>query len=580
MQAIRCAITFHTVEEFRAALVDRGGPCFVPWPEEVPAFTLLDLDITIGAPAADGWSDTTENGRLEIRAQVVGPDFDDIGNVGLAVELDGPSLEIVARFDEQLKAGGPPPALFATTRIQMSVVPAMPAPVSSVATVPPVPYSGEAEKLPDGTVVDGRFRIEKHIATGGMGEVYRAEHVHLKRPVALKMLRRELSTDPEMWGRFEREAQLVSQLENPHVVRVFDFGKTSDGQLFLAMEFVEGDTLDKRLANGPLEPRRAVEIITQVLDGLAEAHNLGVVHRDLKPPNIMLGARREGGDRAKILDFGIARLSDVSKSPDRARLTQVGVVVGTPAYLAPEQALADELDHRTDIYAMGCVTYEVLTGQPPFVGGDLRKTIAAHLTSAPTHPAKLRPGLAQFPALCDAVLKALAKEKENRFQNVIDFREALRRSLTTPSQEIPMSQLVPAASAPWVPAEWAAAPAPEPAPPPPTIAPVVVVGHEADAFFGSSSPSMIAAGAVSGAALAGRVPPEVLARLSPAPAQPTEAVMVRIELLGPDPRSGALATCLAHVTDAMARAGAFLMAADDEGVTFGFAASRAAGEAA
>ncbi|MFT3706323.1 MAG: protein kinase [Archangium sp.] len=575
MQPIRCAITFHSVEEFRAAVVDRGGPCFVPWPEDIPAFTLLDLDVSI------------EDARLEIRAQVVGPDFDDIGNVGLAVELDRESLDVVAQFDAQLKAGAPAPALFATTRMKIDLHPAASSP-SAATMPPPVPWDGTStEKLPDGHLVDGRFRIERHLATGGMGEVYRAEHVHLKRPVALKMLRKELSNDSEMWGRFEREAQLVSQLENPHVVRVFDFGRTSDGHLFLAMEFVEGDTLDKRLQDGgPFEPRRAVEVITQVLDGLAEAHNLGVVHRDLKPPNIMLGARREGGERAKILDFGIARLSDASRSPERTKLTQVGVVVGTPAYLAPEQALADELDHRTDIYAMGCVTYEVLTGRPPFIGGDLRKVISQHLTAAPENPALLRPELAKFPALCAAVLKALAKEKEHRFQNVLDFREALRRSLSTsPSQEVAVAELVPDASAPWPPAEWAPAPAPvAQQPPPPAIAPMVVVG-QADDFFSATGGVPHTVGAASGGdvpGLTGRVPPELIARLAPHPAQPTEAVMMRVEILGPAPRSPAAATCLAHVTDLMARAGAFFMGADDEGVTFGLStnAGSPAGRAA
>lgn len=556
MTAIKCGITFQTVGEFRAAFVARGETCFVPYPDEVGADSLFDVDVTVDQTV------------LQLRGVVVGPDFDESGNIGVALRLDDASREVIAQFREQFESGTVAPALFSTTRINIT---ASKRPVDvEPASASPRPE----EKLTPGSTVGERFRIESHLATGGMGEVYRAEHILLKRPVALKMLRRELSTDPEMWSRFEREAQLVSQLENPHIVRVFDFGKTDEGQLFLAMEFVEGDTLDKRLEKGPLDPARAIEILTQVLDGLAEAHNLGVVHRDLKPPNIILGKRREGGERAKILDFGIARLSDKSVSPEKAKLTQVGVVVGTPAYLAPEQALADELDHRTDIYAMGCVAYELLTGRPPFVEGDLRKVISAHLTSAPQALTTLRPELGKYPALCAAVLKALAKERELRFQNVVDFREALRLGLSGP-QEVRLSQLVPQASAPWPPPaapEWEPAPAPAPKQ---VVAPAVT-GQAADDFFAAtgaapiSSPSGVtmaptAPGGTGAAPLGGT-------KLTAAPTEPTEGIAVRVEVMGPPPKSDTAAACLAAVTEVMARAGAFLSARDEEGVVFGFTA--------
>ncbi|MFO0600842.1 MAG: protein kinase [Myxococcaceae bacterium] len=591
---MRCAITFPSVEAFRAAFIARADSVFVPWPEDLPEGERLEVDVTIG------------EAQLHVQGVVKGPDFDESGNVGLAVVLDAASREAALQANQQLGAGQPPPAIFATTRLKID------APfVSPPTQATPTPQhsvliditEAAPEKLPAGTVVDGRFRIERHLATGGMGEVYRAEHVHLKRAVALKMLRRELSTDPEMWGRFEREAQLVSQLENPHVVRVFDFGKTSDGQLFLAMEFVEGETLDKRLQAGPLAPDKAVEILTQVLDGLAEAHNLGVVHRDLKPPNIMLGQRRDGGERAKILDFGIARLSDRSNNPERAKLTQVGVVVGTPAYLAPEQALADELDHRTDIYALGCVAYELLTGTPPFAGGDLRRVISQHLTAAPAHPAVINPELAKFPALCAAVLKALAKEKENRFQNVVEFREALRRALSSGGgAEVPLSQLVPQASAPWPPtnpgmaappqvaaqpAEWGPPPAVAPVVPPEwaapateAVAPVAPVQPTEDFFAGSVAPPMgipqsrPSSPSLEPNALEGRVPDVLMGRLVQPPTAPVDGVLVRVEILGPPSRSELANQSLTRVVDAMARAGAFFAGADEEGVTFGFAATK------
>lgn len=559
--SIRCGIAFLSADEFRAAFVARGEVCFVPYPDEVEAGSVLEVDVTVN------------DARLEVRGEVVGADFDEAGNVGLSVKLDAPSLKVVADLDAELREGRSAPQLFATTRMQMT-----PVPLPVQATPQPVPTPGDErpEIIAPGTVVDGRFRIEAHLATGGMGEVYKAEHVHLKRPVALKMLRRALSHDTEMWGRFEREAQLVSQLENPHIVRVFDFGRTAEGQLFLAMEFVEGETLDKRLARGPLPPAEAVEIIAQVLDGLTEAHGLGVVHRDLKPPNIMLGHRRDGGERAKILDFGIARLSDGLANSNAVKLTQLGVVVGTPAYLAPEQALADELDHRTDIYAMGCVAYELLTGQPPFTGSDLRKVISQHLTSAPVDPVKLRPELAALPGLGAAVLKALAKEKEHRFQNVTEFGEALRAALRPGQTPVPRAALVPEPSAPWPP------PAPEWQPPPvpagaPAVSDAPVVVAAADDFFASvgASPLLAVKGDAPAGPLSGPfrgvVADELLARLlAEPPDAPGEGVFVRLEVLGPPPKSPPALACLGRVLEAVAASDGLLAGHDDEGVTFAF----------
>lgn len=559
--AIRCGIAFQSADEFRAAFVAKGPVCFVPFPDEVATDEVIEVDVTLG------------DSRLEVRGVALGPDFDESGNVGLSVTLDDASWKAVQELDSQLRQQSAP-ALYVTTRTKMSVVPlSLPTPI-------PTPGDGVPELLAEGTLVDGRFRVEAHLASGGMGDVYRAEHVLLKRPVALKLLRRVLSQDTEMWGRFEREAQLVSRLENPHVVRVFDFGRTAAGQLFLAMEFVEGETLDKRLSNGPLAPADAVEILSQVLDGLSEAHGLGVVHRDLKPPNIMLGHRRDGGERAKILDFGIARLSDGAKGAT-SKLTQLGVVVGTPAYLAPEQALADELDHRTDIYAMGCVAYELLTGKPPFTNGDLRKIISQHLTSAPVDPVKVRPELANFPGLGAAVLKALAKEKENRFQNVTEFSEALRQSLrpagVTP---VPMAALVPEPSAPWPPpavVEWQPPPAPAGQPVQAIASPVA---EAADDFFTSVGSSPLLAiikpegGGQPGVAptgpLRGLVSDAVLSKLQLKPDAPAEGVFVRVEVLGPPPKSPTAQACLGRVLEAMAASGGFLSGQDDEGVTFGF----------
>lgn len=540
--SIRCGVAFHSLGEFRAGFAATGPACFVPYPDEVAPGDTLEVDVTVA------------EARLELRGEVMGPDFDEQGNVGLKVLLDAPSWKIVQQFTADLAQGTESSAVFATARPSLA---------PTITAAPPMAAAPElerADRLTPGIVVDGRFRIEGHLATGGMGEVYRAEHVHLKRPLALKLLRRVFSAEPEMWRRFEREAQLVSKLENPHVVRIFDFGKTADGQLFLAMEFVEGETLADRLKKGPLAPADAVEILAQVLDGLNEAHGLGVVHRDLKPPNIMLGHRRDGGERAKILDFGIARLTDALAPEQSGRLTQLGLVMGTPAYLAPEQALADEVDHRTDIYALGCVAYELLTGRPPFVGTELRKVIAQHLTSAPIDPAKLRPELERLPRLCAAVLKALSKEREHRFQNVLEFREALRLSLQAPGQPaVSLDALVPQPSAPWPPPDWAPAPAPAPVPPP--AAPLAVSG-EANDFFASMGSGVFASD--------GAAPAAPAEEDFSSPQLAGEGQFLRLEVLGAAPRSPAALACTAKLQDLITAAGGLIASRDEEGVTFGF----------
>jgi serine/threonine-protein kinase len=548
----------------------------VPFPDEVAAGAELEVDVTVG------------EARLALKGEVLGGDFDEHGNVGVSVALDLESWNAVRDLDALLSMGESSPALFATTRMKQADLPAL-------ATPAPAAVLPEGEPLlAPGALVDSRFRIERHLASGGMGDVYRAEHVHLKRPIALKLLKRVLSTDPQMWSRFEREAQLVSKLESPHVVRVFDFGKTPEGALFLAMEFVEGETLEAALKAGPLEPARAVEVLGQVLEGLAEAHALGMVHRDLKPANVILGTRRGGGLVAKILDFGIARLADRTAEVEASKLTQLGVVVGTPAYLSPEQALADELDHRTDIYALGCVAYELLTGKPPFTASELRKVISLHLTAAPEPLEQRNPALAAHPSLCAAVLKALSKEKERRFQSVAEFRAALGSALAAGDGEevLALAEVAPdAAEAPgaWPPPAPAVAPAPSVAPPladdfwspvaPAPVAPPVVVNDPAaDDFFASVGAAPIT-GARPGvspalASLAGVLPPAVLERLAAAaPEGDARGVTLRLEVLGPAAGSPAAKRCAARALEVAAGFDAFVAASDDEGWVLGFAAA-------
>jgi serine/threonine-protein kinase len=302
--------------------------------------------------------------------------------------------------------------------------------------------SGEV-RLKPGDVIGGRFQVEAHIGEGGMGEVYRATHVYLKRTVALKVLHRRLVSNQDAWARFQREAELVSQLEGPNIVRTFDFGRLDDGQPFLSMEFVEGETLDKVLSRGPLEVKDAANVLAQVCEGLAEAHALGIVHRDLKPPNIMMGRRRDGKLVAKILDFGIARLAAAGQE----RLTATGAVIGTPSYLAPEQAQGGDIDARTDLYSLGCVAYELLTGRVPFKADTLARLILMHLQERPRALEAYRPSLGEWPAVTEVVLKALEKDPKARFQTVTEFAEALAAAVEGKAK----------------PADDAPAPAPEPA---------------------------------------------------------------------------------------------------------------------
>jgi tRNA A-37 threonylcarbamoyl transferase component Bud32/tetratricopeptide (TPR) repeat protein len=560
---LRCGVSFSTADEFREAFAWPGPTCFVPYPDEVEPGTPLDVDVTVG------------DARLALRGEVVGGDFDQHGNVGLSVALDTPSWDAVRELDVQLTLGASNPALFATTRMRPVTQPELP--ISDVAA--------DAEPLlAQGTVIDERFRIERHLASGGMGHVYVAEHVRLKRRIALKLLRRALSADPQMWARFEREAQLVSKLESPHVVRVFDFGKTDDGTPFLALEFVDGPTLEAALAAGPFAPSRAVDVLVQVLEGLAEAHAAGMVHRDLKPANVVLGPRRGGGELAKILDFGIARLGDAAGGGDAARLTQVGLVVGTPAYLAPEQALADELDHRTDLYALGCVAYELLTGRPPFVANDLNKVVSQHLTAAPAPLEQLNPALAAERRLCDVVLKALAKERERRFQSAIEFRDALRAALgaaavsAEPEEALPLAEVSPEApgdiwpppAAPGVRDEWQ-----PPAPPATAAMPAVA---PADDFFSSIGAPPLAASASSGspmlAPLSAQLGQACVERLTRSvPEGEARGVVLRFEVLGPPPRSPAATACAVRALQVVAGFDGFVVGSDDEGWVVGFVAA-------
>jgi eukaryotic-like serine/threonine-protein kinase len=238
-----------------------------------------------------------------------------------------------------------------------------------------------------GTTVAERYRIERLLGSGGMGAVYLAEHVHMRKPVALKVLHKELAGVNEVVARFEREAIAAGRVEHPNVAPATDFGKLDDGSFYLVLEYVDGKSLRDLIAEGPLAWERAVAIARQIVSALVAAHAAGIVHRDLKPDNVMLVAQPDGSERVKVLDFGIARVTLAEPQRDVTHLTKVGAVMGTVAYMSPEQALGEEVDERTDLYALGVIVHEMITGRVPFDADSAAQILAKQITqNAPPLP--------------------------------------------------------------------------------------------------------------------------------------------------------------------------------------------------
>ena len=275
-----------------------------------------------------------------------------------------------------------------------------------------------------GTVVADRYLITDKIGEGGMGRVYLARHVRLPQNVAVKVLHPWLVRDPNVVTRFRREAVNASQIENEHVARVFDHGEIGDGLLYIAMEFVEGKPLGEIVAqNGPLSIARTIEITRQVADALAAAHErpTPIVHRDLKPDNILLGTRRDGSDRVKVVDFGIAE----AMSGGGTKLTQAGLVIGTPEYMSPEQLAAIALDWRSDIYSLALVTFYLLTGKLPFAAESPHVAALMRLHERPKTLAEVTNDGTWPPALQAVIDKALAREPGERYATAPEFAHAL-----------------------------------------------------------------------------------------------------------------------------------------------------------
>ena len=287
-------------------------------------------------------------------------------------------------------------------------------------------------------LLSGQFRILQKIGTGGMGSVYRAAQPAMNREVAIKILHPKLAGRKDLTSRFRREARAMSQLTHPNTVRVFMYGELDeDGSLYIVMEMLEGRNLNQHVRrDGPMPLSRAIPILVQVCGALQEAHEMGIVHRDLKPENIFLSKQGGIADFPKVLDFGLAKVTERQMQPGSVILTQEGMVFGTPEFMSPEQAQGRTLDARSDIYSLAVILYEVLTGKLPFDAKTPMEYIQKHVTEAIIPLSQRRPEL-QLPAEIDQVLeKALAKNPDHRFQTAADFAEALRpfggREETTP----------------------------------------------------------------------------------------------------------------------------------------------------
>ena len=307
--------------------------------------------------------------------------------------------------------------------------------------MPPHLESNDAGKSTDllvGRTIGDKFALEAILGAGAMGAVYRARQIALDKTVAVKIMHRGLLADPTFATRFHREAKAASRLDHPHSIRILDFGEEPDGLLYIAMDYLDGrDLLRVIQEDWPLQPWRAVQILSQVLSALAVAHDMGILHRDLKPENIMVlrNVNDDGSpaDVVKVLDFGIAKITD-GRDSDRppvsstyAKLSTGGMLVGTPAYMSPEQAQGEPLDARSDLYSVGVILYQMLTMCLPFEAASAVGLLLKHVHEKPPAPSSV--SSAVHPGLEAACLKAMSKQRKDRYPNAREMRAALRAAI-------------------------------------------------------------------------------------------------------------------------------------------------------
>ncbi len=293
-----------------------------------------------------------------------------------------------------------------------------------------------------GNVVADRYLVTELLGEGGMGKVYLARHVRLPRDAAIKILHPSMVRDPAAVSRFNREASNASRIEHEAVARVFDFGETNDGLVYLAMEYVPGRTLKQLLAqDGPLPMPQTVSLVRQIAAGLDAAHRLQIVHRDLKPDNILVRNDTSDGLQCKIVDFGIAKAVGAGEKA----LTRTGFVVGTPEYMSPEQLLGEDIDHRSDVYALALVAYRCLTGDTPFDSNTADRGMMARLMNEPRPLAVVRPEMSWSDAVQAVIVEGLERDPAKRPASAGAFARALTEAAVA---EAPAAPKAPAAKAP------------------------------------------------------------------------------------------------------------------------------------
>ncbi len=360
--------------------------------------------------------------------------------------------------------------------------------IPTATAAPPAPF---AEPSLVGHEIAGRYRILKKLGEGGMGAVYRGEQISLKRAVAVKLLRPDLSQNAQLLARFKIEAEAVAKLKHPNTVDIYDFGQDRDGTLFIAMEFIEGRSLRSVIhGEAPLAPARALHIAAQIAASLADAHAHSIVHRDLKPDNVMLMDRGRQRDIARVLDFGIAKLRDDTRGT-QAAMTQAGDMLGTPQYMAPEQIKGEQIDGRTDVYALGCMIYEMVTARQPFEAPTVMAMLSKHLMEEVVPPSQRRPDLGLPPVIDHLVLTAMMKQPVARPSTMELYGEQIAAALAQLPPDPNRSAATPLSAMQAVPTPPAPSAFVQPTPPPPVMTPPGAQGFAVPAAPSQFPPSQL-----------------------------------------------------------------------------------------